>query len=97
MPLHRGPAQSDVETISENISKEVEGYLNYTSGVYFKDAILTTNCKKVIERCESESYVAIHGPKGTGKTFTLVVLFALCLVKGIDCIFSIRSNFSCIK
>ena len=83
-------SQSDVETISEHISKEVEGYLSYTSDVYFKHAILTTNFKKVIEKCESESCVAIHG---LGK-LTLVVLFALCLIKGIDCIFLSSRSFS---
>lgn len=87
-------SQSDVDGIPEKITKEVRSYINSTSGVYFRNIILTSNFTEVTKMCEKHTHVVIQGPKGCGKTYTLLVLFTLCLIKGKTCVFLSSQSFN---
>jgi len=63
-------------------------------GVYLDDEIVMRHeFEKVINLCEREVAISICDPKGCGKTYTLTLLFALCVHTSTRCILLTLNSF----
>ena len=86
-PFPKIGSQSEVEQMIRSLPKYVKRYISVSCGVYLDDEIVMRHeFEKVVNLCEREVAISICGPKGCGKTYTLVLLFALCVHTSTRCI-----------
>jgi len=77
-----------------SLPKYVKSYISVSCGVYLDDEIVMRHeFEKVINLCEREVAISICSPKGCGKTYTLALLFALCVHTSTRCILLTLNSF----
>ena len=79
--------QEDVENLFLQLPKYLVQYVKYALDEHLLTPVFTSNFDSVIQECQKNKNVCLCGPKGCGKTFTLVVMFLLCYKKGNRCLF----------
>jgi len=78
-PFPKIGSQSEVEQIIRSLPKYVKSYISVSCGVYLDEIVMRHEFEKVINLCEREVAISICSPKECGKTYTLALLFALCV------------------
>lgn len=76
--------EEDVENLQ--IPTDIASYISSVTSETLKFPVFTASFDKVVQQCREHQCVGIIGPKGCGKTFTLVALFVLCFTK-LNCLF----------
>ena len=76
--------EEEVENLQ--IPTDIKRYIFAVTTENLKFPVFTASFDKVAQQCREHRCVGIVGPKGCGKTFTLVALFVLCYTK-LNCLF----------
>ena len=78
--------QTKVKQILAKVPQFVKSYIISVSGIYFEDVVMRSDFEKVIYKCSRHPCVCIEGPKICGKTYTLVLFFALSFQQPLNCL-----------
>ena len=79
--------QEDVENLFSQLPKYLVQYVIYAINQDQETPVFTSNFNSVIQECQKHERICLSGPKGCGKTFTLVATFLLCFKNSKTCLF----------
>lgn len=86
-------SEEEFENIPNDDPPVVLSYISNTTGKSLCDGIFTSDFNNLISECDKFRNVFIKGPSGCGKTYTLVSLFALCVIRKIPCVLFSSNSF----